>query len=223
MGCALRCEGGFEPTIKAILRGCRRIATRQKEDDKAREKVENINKVLTSKENELLQLKIQLEEAKNNLKEKEELYVEGTVDEKGAGKSVGDSVRSKSNTNVFHEVCKLQSDIKNIQRRISKIKVYLMSTLQDMLTYAYKEQKRVKKRLVEETDAKKVKDHKKDLLKSLRQCGTSLIGALVIGFDMESEGIPSALARVFHKVSSLFLGVADLLGKVLKGGGLLKF
>ena len=70
----------------------------------------------------------------------------------------------------------------------------------ELLNKAYMEQKRCKQVLEKQSD----EDTKKSLLESLRQCGTSLIGALVIGFDMESEGIPSALSRVFPRVSSAF-------------------
>ena len=62
----------------------------------------------------------------------------------------------------------------------------------------------------QELERQNDEETKKSLLEALRQCGTSLIRALVIGFDMESEGIPNALTRVFPWVSSAFLeGVED--------------
>ena len=40
---------------------------------------------------------------------------------------------------------------------------------------------------------------------ALQKSGPALVSALVIGFDMESEGLPTALARIFRRVSFTLL------------------
>ena len=149
-------------------------------------------------------------------------------DSKNGGGGAGESVRRKRSTNLIHElikasenvkhqllnqICKIRGDIlklegeiKGIEKKIPEGKgetekeiLHELNNFESiLLNIAYKKRKNCKQKLQRQND----EETKKSLLEALRQCGTSLIGALVIGFDMESEGLPSALARVFPRVSS---------------------
>lgn len=58
-------------------------------------------------------------------------------------------------------------------------------------------------------DIAKERKSKNHLRRALKLSGTSLQNALILGFDMDSEGLPSALARIFCRVSvgNTFIGV----------------
>ena len=93
------------------------------------------------------------------------------------------------------EVVKLEKKIRSTTKPNNRDVQNLVKKLKDLRT--------PQQRLVVDQKALAKKQGNNDLLHTARELSELpfLVSALVIGFDMESEGLPSALARIFRRVS----------------------
>ena len=178
------------------------------------------------------------EGAKKEGAKKEGAKKEGAENEGGEGMGGEDTEQRHKNTNVQNELCAAvknadeqlairrlslmdaTSEASSLQDRVIEVRMKIESDEakiggstvkrdENSLLTAIKNLERNQQKLAtEQQQAAERNTFEGHLTRALMHSGSSLIGALVIGFDMESDGIASALARVFPRVSSMIdLGV----------------
>lgn len=99
------------------------------------------------------------------------------------------------------EASSINTDEQRLRNDLKKFEREQLRLAQEQKNLALKKLKEEGEELV--PDQNRVVQLRQHLSCALQQSGTSLIGALVIGFDMESEGLSGALARVFPRVGAI--------------------
>ena len=209
LGCALRCEGGFEPMklLDKLTERCVTLAENHKSNimkgqpqpDKTneaknlKEKLTDDIQTLEKEKYNLKQLEQELEAARRKVQRDESAIndAQACVDEKRR------EIKAMENQNeTGKKRDELIDEIKEFERDMQQ----LASEQQKFATEKLKEEIAKQRDNEEEAGIKRFSQH---IFNALQLFGTSRVAALVIGFDMESDGISSALLRVFQRVRKL--------------------
>ena len=201
----MRSEGGFGPTklLDKLTERCVTLAENYKsntieghaQQDKTneaknlKEKLTNDIKTLEKEKDNLKQLEQELEAARKKVQRDESSINDAQVrvDEK----------RSAIKVMKFKNKTTLEDEINKFERNMRR----LASEQQKFATERLMEEIAAQRPQVEaETGIERFSGH---IVRALQLFGTSRVAALVIGFDMESDGISSALLRVFQRVRKL--------------------
>ena len=164
----------------------------------------NHSSPLIADQSRLVRLKKELEEAVSTM----DRVVKMEMSERQRQEALTQQKTGEALADVLHEVTATAS---RLQREVLKLEKKIKDTAEadynhnekvEDLVQALKNLRTSQQKLAFDQQALAKQQEKSGLMRTaLEHSGPTLVSALVIGFDMESEGLPSALARIFRRVS----------------------